>query len=72
MSDRIRFQVLLRPQEAVALKRIAEAMDRSQGAALRTLIRNHARELEQAGLLADPAPTPARVAEPEGVTYDRQ
>lgn len=45
MSDKLRFSFLMRPREAEALKRIAEAMDRSQGAALRTLIRKADREL---------------------------
>jgi hypothetical protein len=64
MGDKVRFSFLLRPGEVKALKRIAESMDRSQGAALRTLIRERAQELERAGLLAaDPTLTPAHVAD---------
>jgi len=59
----MRFSFLLRPGEMTALKRIAEVMDRSQGATLRTLIREAARELP-----ADPtpvAPQPSPVVEVE-------
>ncbi len=45
MADKRRFSFLMRQREAEALKRIAEVMDRSQGAALRILIRRADREL---------------------------
>jgi len=58
MSDKVRFSFLLRPGEYADLGRIAEAMDRSRGAALRTLIRERSR-----GLLPVDA-TPAQPATP--------
>jgi hypothetical protein len=65
MADKLRFSFLMRPREAEALKRIAESMDRSQGAALRTLIRKADREIERAGLLpTDTTPTPS-TAQPQ-------
>lgn len=43
MSDKTRFMFLIRPSEREALKRLAEAFDRSEGATLRLLIRNASR-----------------------------
>lgn len=45
MNKRQRFTFFLRPDERLQLQRLAELADRSQGAMLRYLIRQAAREL---------------------------
>ena len=44
MSNKERFSFLLRPEERADLQRLAAEVDRSQGATLRLLIRQAARE----------------------------
>lgn len=43
MSDKCPFTFLIRPEERAALKRLAQAQDRSEAATLRLLIREAAR-----------------------------
>jgi hypothetical protein len=45
MPDKQRFSFLLRPDERATLRMLAELADRSEGATLRQLIRQAAREL---------------------------
>jgi hypothetical protein len=61
MSDKRRFGFLIRPKEREALKRLSEAMDRSEGAVLRTLIRQAERDI----LPADLAPTNRAYVQPQ-------
>lgn len=44
MSEKKRFSMLLRPDERVALRRLAKLFDRSEGAMVRQLIRLSAQE----------------------------
>jgi hypothetical protein len=53
MRDKQRFAFLIRPNEREILKRLSEAMDRSEGATLRTLIRQAGKELGKTPARAD-------------------
>jgi hypothetical protein len=53
MSDKQRFSFLIRSKEREVLRRLSEAMDRSEGAVLRTLIRQAERSLMDAVLPLD-------------------
>ena len=58
-ADMQRFAFLIRPKEREALKRLSEAMDRSEGAVLRTLIRQ-----AEHGLLLPADPQPPDLPQP--------
>jgi hypothetical protein len=56
MSDKTPFTFLIRSDERLTLKRLAKMTERSEGATLRWLIRNAARDLKAEATTQNSAP----------------